>query len=784
MRPLCSHPKRYLAQVAVVALLGGLLVGITPALAVEQTQPVAQTQPVERRIQLLLSAPPVTALRVHFEQAVTGLHRTVEWDPDVSGALSKYVVLESGEWRVSLVSDARSVPTPNHAANDLLLQISLGAWTNGDPSSDGRWSLTVPESDDPAALSSCKLKLQGATVTSMFSGSGQSSAPIRRFRGNLAEGTPSDAAAAPAQSSPYKGPGAYTLEISVAALPTLAAAKRGLTMSSELGASGRGLEDAAPKAVVELFQVLGEIAVERAKSQGFSLLSERIKAIVCQDLPKGLENALQKETAAAFSVDESKLPKLERALLSNTCSVVSNLRLQDLETIRKPLLAALMRDLGDLGLVAVMTPAWVAVSQALPEVAAKDQLKKVLSTFESSLRALVMEQRPLDNRDAQRLLIGLSKVSWSSMVNSDAARPIGCGLELAFGIMATCLGQGEGCDAGEVARMVANPTAYFDTEQCKDSLQKQLGTSWPDFARFVDRGIEVLSPPRGSSARSQAKASLMLSLDIVERILATRSVPKNALLVLTAARTFAGAAIDGNVPEMIVTLGGLLQSLSSGLAENQQAAVKKGLQLVSAITAYASSYSDSSKGDEKQLHEARKKAVENLIDAAANRSERHGEWVFSLGANVGAALIGGQYLPSQSGFSAAYPQLVLPIGVAAQWLPQGAMCGHGKTTCRHYVGFHAQISPIDLGQFVSYDGNFQITSTRWSNFVAVSTQFAFLFGKPATPFVLGLDIRFAPTLFSQEQTTTVDGATMSTDRGGMFRFGLFFGYYVPFFDFN
>lgn len=833
------------------------------------TQPASAQEQPSRRVRFQLNTAPITRLRVYLDHQDSGAHKALEWDPELPGGVSliQHVQLRPGQWQVSLISDVQHIANPTTSATSASLQLSIGQWQ---PEAV-RWLLTVPASNASltdmtlcgAKEAPCTLELKGSIVVSKTDSTVDT--PIKSFlvhggitRGD--KGTVSESNAALGDQ--------YVLKITPVSNPDIKELKANLVPRDAGTADGRSLDDAVPKAVVELFQVLGEIAVERARSKGFALLSERIKSIICNDLPAEIQVQLQRETARLLDLDPTALPPLPAKLLTHTCAVVSNLRLQDLQTIRKPLLAALLRDLGDLGVDAVMVPVWGSLTQTVP--AAAPAFEPVMQALASSLRTLITDQTPLGARDAQRLLLALSKVDWSEKLQTSDFAALGCGLDLGFAVMASCQAKGS-CDVREIASMVSHPLDYLSSQIC-GPIWATLDGAWPELPQLIDQGLGILSPPRGSTPRGLARDSLLLTIKLVERFFETKgkldhellaqlageqqklakptpeleqmsaqalaaildglvsqtgklsgragvksrieaqvAAAKSAVpaaraaairllfselsalrvplqdaqlvgLLFSAARTFVASAVEGNVPELIVTLGGLVQNLLGRLPDGQRASVTKALQLVAAVTAYASSYSGDAKLDDAKAHEARKKAIENLIDAAANRNERNGEWVFSLGANVGASLIGGQYLAAQSSFQGSYPHLALPIGVAAQWLPQGASCRVGHHDCTRYIGFHAQLSPIDLGQFVAYDGTFQITSTRWSNFVTADVQLGMLLGKPSSPFMLGLDLRWSPTLFSQETVSSADGS--ATDHGGVFRFGLFFGYYVPFFDFN
>lgn len=92
----------------------------------------------------------------------------------------------------------------------------------------------------------------------------------------------------------------------------------------------------------------------------------------------------------------------------------------------------------------------------------------------------------------------------------------------------------------------------------------------------------------------------------------------------------------------------------------------------------------------------RKKAIESLIDQATERTGRQGETIVSLGSNVGFQLAGYQrdFARADKPDAPFFGQHSLPIGIAVQRLPSG------EGRCPR-AGWHLQVSPIDVAQFIS-----------------------------------------------------------------------------------
>jgi hypothetical protein len=108
-------------------------------------------------------------------------------------------------------------------------------------------------------------------------------------------------------------------------------------------------------------------------------------------------------------------------------------------------------------------------------------------------------------------------------------------------------------------------------------------------------------------------------------------------------------------------------------------------------------------------------------------------------------------------------------------MPLGVFVQHGPKGCT--PGIHAGAFVADVAQYASYDSDGTTTDPRWDTAFAIGTQLGVVLGSIADPFVVGLDARYAPTLFSD--TTSSEPVS-----GGTLRIGLFASYYVSLFDLN
>jgi hypothetical protein len=195
--------------------------------------------------------------------------------------------------------------------------------------------------------------------------------------------------------------------------------------------------------------------------------------------------------------------------------------------------------------------------------------------------------------------------------------------------------------------------------------------------------------------------------------------------------------------------------------------IKKGVALLTAIARYAETYTVYDETDPAALAQTRKETLEALIDATTDRSAREGDWVLSVGANVGVAPVAWQ--DTASLFDTSSPVFTpavgsLSMGFAAQWLPE------------EFVGFHSMIYLFDLGQYLFIDEDeLALGDVSWRNAFTVGVQVGatFMVGNPNTLFTLSGFLQYSPTI--------PGGDTGYED----FRqFGVLLSYYVPFFDLN
>jgi hypothetical protein len=196
--------------------------------------------------------------------------------------------------------------------------------------------------------------------------------------------------------------------------------------------------------------------------------------------------------------------------------------------------------------------------------------------------------------------------------------------------------------------------------------------------------------------------------------------------------------------------------------------VRKVFGVLNAILAYTSTYQGRSGDDrgaevEKLRQEERKKAMQQLIDAATDRRGRGRDAIVSLGVAVGGnyAYFGSQH-SSETGFGVS-----LPAGIALEWLP-----GDWRIHWYQALGLHLQLTAFDLSQYVSAPNGDNVEPEPGTS-ILPGLRGGVLIGESNLCLLVGGGAGYAP------QARFKPG-----DKEGMVRAEVFAGLYVPFFDLN
>lgn len=189
------------------------------------------------------------------------------------------------------------------------------------------------------------------------------------------------------------------------------------------------------------------------------------------------------------------------------------------------------------------------------------------------------------------------------------------------------------------------------------------------------------------------------------------------------------------------------------------------------IVSIAGSYSASAPPDldadeaEAWMSEQRARVVDAIAREFASRSGRGGRTVASFGGSL-RLVLGADIALRGAGDSdahgAVHQPLSLPIGFAVQMLPRG-----------RDRGFHFDVSPVDLGQWISFEDGGGVDEFDLGDVLAPSITVGFMWGR-TSPLVAGLTGGWLPNY---------DGDDDPDETGAGF-IGVSLGIFIPIVDVN
>lgn len=205
------------------------------------------------------------------------------------------------------------------------------------------------------------------------------------------------------------------------------------------------------------------------------------------------------------------------------------------------------------------------------------------------------------------------------------------------------------------------------------------------------------SPENNQDAKKKLKMLEEVAQSAIDR------EKENAFALIGTLRAISTALSTGDVTTAIVEFERVFESaIVETCAKRPLCAsdlktlrLKRGFRVLAAVATYGASYRqpDGTKESaelERQRAEERRRAMESLVDSVTDRSDRHREWLFSLGANV-ALGPDWRLVKGDEDYLNKAP-LSLRTGLAFQYLPGD-----------HFwkAGFHGMISVLDLAQYAT-----------------------------------------------------------------------------------
>ena len=370
-----------------------------------------------------------------------------------------------------------------------------------------------------------------------------------------------------------------------------------------------------------------------------------------------------------------------------------------------------------------------------------------------------------------------------------AAVAFACHARLAVAVVRAC---SDGtCTPQTIADRLENPQSYFrrdekglaavcwvkvrvnDTEQYK--YIRGPGTGLTAFRDLAIVGLELIDAARGAQGVGRAVTLLRTLVAFGREAAGCNAAELDGGTSAVCDRVAASgelliALIEEDHTRALTSATRLVQHVLGDRKLPKELA--KATQLIGAVAAYGKVHDETKDEDPKAAREARKQALESMIDAATDRHGRPREdnMLWSIGSNVGLSSTWTWPRDDQGGLTGAgwAPQLRVPLAITWQKLPPSFEKGE------YPLGVHVGLMLADLGQFAAVgtdEGT--VDDVRWSNFLSPGVELGLLLGaRPETKLNLSAHVSYAPTLFQNDSYA------------GAIRFGISLGYYVPFFDFN
>ena len=523
--------------------------------------------------------------------------------------------------------------------------------------------------------------------------------------------------------------------------PEVARAFKARLMDAALAARGSTYQGAM---VEEALQILGQIVVDRALQEGWTLLRGRLlKLLKCDST----------------------------ALFTRLCAVVKDSRIQSLVSDPGPLLQAAAHDL----------LAWVY-----------NRVERQLGKLDG------FKMDDLDQVLKPEVLVQRVAAGWE---RSGADGAMSAGMDHMVRQL-RALGQELKCPAPASPKPVAVTVAeqaMWAVAQCLIDTPPPLGGSNGPAALLATCSVEkytalcqLPAPPAGSGLDWETGRAALADLvrllfpsarTAKEYRVAAKAMVQFALQIiqdLAREKCAGGACGQGAVPVIEAMFGGFkvallgileqqwqevtrgslgaLTAAASLFGEVKPAGVKKLFHLLVAIGQYAQTYDRSSVTNSA---EARRKILEELIDSMINRAEREGGFVLSLGGSFG---VGGGYRVGADGEGGmGYGPFMLPLGLGLQSYPDDKEKAYG---------FHAMLGVLDIGQYVRFeedDGEVKVGEVDAEDSVSISLHLGVWFGSRTIPIIVAAHLGVSP--FIRDDDVPV------------FYFGAMAGAYVPFLDF-
>jgi hypothetical protein len=520
-----------------------------------------------------------------------------------------------------------------------------------------------------------------------------------------------------------------------------------------------GLEDIA----AETLQILGQVVANRASAEAYRLVKIRLETLLrCGSAPTNAQSASNPQSVPlAQPVAPSSQDKLLNPTFPSTCRVLRPLRIEDIATSRDALLGAIVQD----GL------AYLQNVQALASINLKQADEMGASTvLNAMVLPLVVRPNLLADDVQARTIVGALENyvdrHWSDpyLERNKALHAVVAGV-LAY-TRCTSESTGTGSTVAD-----CNFTAYadlyagneWDTQAAARALAAQLvsvatltrSNDQPAALQRVIRAVDALFASSCMLSQASTSPNQAIEFKCPEPPDEVNLPQIPATTWLSFAQPIVDAALERDSNALIVSIARAVNAFAEAkYAQDHQRA----LLLLGSLIQYSATYAAQNQDNAEQLHQQRTKILESLTSAMSDRTARDGDDIWSFGGSlrmVGGIRVGG-----------AKPALLSPLG-----LPIGF--GFDHVASGSAGGFHLEISPIDLGQYVSFDNKADVRTPKVADAIAPSMTLGVGWGR-SMPLVLGATFGYSPAFRLDPNKIT----------RGTFNAGLTLGIYVPLLDMN
>lgn len=535
-----------------------------------------------------------------------------------------------------------------------------------------------------------------------------------------------------------------------------------LRESSLVGAASGGMG-----VVTEGVQILGQIVADKASNAAFVRARDLLlKELHCQ--------AANSDTSTGSTTGSETVATPNFAL---TCATLSGVRLQDLAASRETLLLAFVTDIAD-QLHGRLGAAGSSVYDGeVPLV--REVLAGIghTTTGHSDESAYLLSSSLVGS--ARRL--GLGADFSASSVAEEATSPGNAAWVVGVAAFLRCRaassaggfsGDVRACPADEFAEQMLRGLRVVGEPPEPTPVELALARQTAMRLLFIHGGSKSGD---GGNPRTKLRAAVELGFDVacfqasggreLCKSASTLAVPnpsREPIDRLSALRNILLSAVEGDTNAVMRDVALALKLVpGTGKADRYY----KATRLLGTIADYSLTYTNPGEGTPEELHAARTKVLQSLVDEMTYRADRGGADIFSLGGALG--LVGGLRMPFQGGggITPASP-LTLRLGVGFDHVPEG-----------DGPGFHFEASMVDLGQYLSWDAGegqpVRVLEPSPEALLSPSIAVGMAWGREL-PWVLSAVANYAPSY----------SATGDTSHLGALSFGASLGVYVPLFDLN